>query len=216
MLFDKPSLYFIMGTENCGGKEPLVLLGEALEGGIDWFQLREKGNGALTDSALETFAKECQALCQAYSVPFIINDDVELACRIDADGVHVGQDDMNCAEVRRRIGEDKIVGVSVHSVVEAERAKVAGADYVGMGPVYGTQTKSDAKKPAGTEGIRSVSLQYPELPIVGIGGITPENAGAVWEAGASSVAVISSLAQAANIKGQIQRFRLSCKGGAPV
>lgn len=206
-MFAEPALYFIMGTLNCGGKDPLGLLEQALKGGIDAFQLREKGENVLAGEELVQFARRCHALCREYGVPFLINDDVELAMRIGADGVHVGQDDLDGAEVRRIIGEGKILGVSVHSLEEAEQAVTDGADYVGMGPVYGTKTKKDANPPAGTETIRAVTRLHPALPVIGIGGITPDNAGPVWQAGASGIAVISALAEAEDINQQIGRFK---------
>ncbi|AQQ55051.1 thiamine-phosphate diphosphorylase [Planococcus lenghuensis] len=201
-----------MGTTNAVGRDPLVILEEALIGGISHFQLREKGTAALTGKELKTFALACQKLCRRHRVPFIINDDVELACAIDADGVHVGQEDLDCASVQSRIGKDKILGVSVHSVEEAKRAVADGADYVGMGPVYGTRSKDDAKPPAGIVGIVAVKKAFPALSIVGIGGIKPENASAVYQAGAESVAVISSLAGAEDVRGQVNLFKEAYKG----
>ena len=103
-MFGNPAIYFLMGTTNAGTKEPLALLKEALQGGITHFQLREKGNGALTGDALVEFAANCKSLCGEYGVPMFINDDVELACTLEADGIHIGQDDMSCDEVRKRIG----------------------------------------------------------------------------------------------------------------
>lgn len=198
-----------MGTVNVRGKEPLVLLEQALLGGISLFQLREKGPLAIKGDELRRFALECQKLCNIHRVPFIINDDVELACMIGADGVHVGQEDMDCASVRSRIGKGKILGVSVHSMEEAKIAVEEGADYLGIGPVYETQSKHDAKAPAGVNRIMEVSRLYSEIPVVGIGGITPENARAVWRAGAAGVAVISALAEAEDVAVQINKFKAS-------
>ena len=211
-MFSKPAIYFIMGTMNAGDKEPLALLEQALLGGISHFQLREKGPTALKGEALRKFALECQRLCNIHQVPFIVNDDVELACEIGADGVHVGQEDLACASVRSRIGEGKLLGVSVHSMEEAKCAVEEGADYLGMGPVYGTRSKADAKVPSGVNKIIEVSRQYPKIPVVGIGGITPDNAGAVWGAGATGVAVISALAEAEDLEAEINRFKASMKG----
>nr|WP_033542425.1 thiamine phosphate synthase [Planococcus sp. CAU13] len=211
-LFDKPSVYFIMGTQNALGKDPLSVLEEALRGGITHFQLREKGAGALQGQDLLEFAKNCQELCRQYKVPFLINDDVDLALAIDADGIHIGQDDMDVGQARALIGKEKILGVSVHSLEEARIAIDAGADYLGMGPVYGTRSKADAKRPAGTAGIEEVISHFPEVPIFGIGGITPQNAGAVWQAGACGVAVISALSEADDIAWQIANFKNSYTG----
>ncbi|MBT2581282.1 thiamine phosphate synthase [Planococcus sp. ISL-109] len=201
-----------MGTHNAGTKEPLALLKEALEGGITHFQLREKGEGALTGAALEDFAAACKTLCTDYQVPFFVNDDVDLACTVAADGIHIGQEDMDCGAVRKRIGYSMALGVSVHSVKQANQALTCGATYLGMGPVYGTRSKADAKPAAGVNEIRKVKAQYPHVPIIGIGGIEPHNAEAVWQAGASGIAVISSIAQAEDVMGQIQRFQGSIPG----
>lgn len=211
-MFDNPAIYFLMGTPNAGTKDPLSLLEQALEGGITHFQLREKGEGALSGSALEDFAAACKTLCADYKVPFFINDDVDLACTVEADGIHIGQEDMDCGAVRKRIGYSMALGVSVHSVKEANQALTCGATYLGMGPVYGTRSKADAKPVAGVSEIRKVKAQYPHVPIIGIGGIEPHNADAVWQAGASGIAIISSIAQADDVIGQIQRFQGSIPG----
>lgn len=205
-----------MGTANSQERDPLAILEEALIGGISHFQLREKGVDALSGNELKAFALKCQLLCRKYHVPFIVNDDIGLAVELDADGVHVGQEDVDCASVRDRIGTGKIIGVSVHSVLEAELAVEAGADYVGMGPVYGTRSKDDAKLPAGVTGITAVKKRFTELPVVAIGGITPENAETVWLAGADSIAVISSLTEAEDVKWQVGRFKESYRKGAMI
>ncbi|REB08183.1 thiamine phosphate synthase [Sporosarcina sp. BI001-red] len=187
-----------MGSFNAPHGNPLKVLEQALKGGITCFQLREKGPAALQGDEKLTFAKKCQQLCKAFGVPFIVNDDVELAVLIDADGVHVGQDDLSATLVRNKIGDQKLLGVSVHSVVEATIALAAGADYIGMGPVYPTVSKSDSKPVAGTSKISEVAAIFPELKIVGIGGITPTNLDIVMKSGASGVSVISAIAAAKN------------------
>lgn len=211
--FDKPAIYFIMGSQNSGARDPLEVLEAALKGGITHFQLREKGKDALTGDALLEFALHCQQLCHNYGVPLIINDQVDLACQIGADGVHVGQDDIAASHVRNRIGKEKILGISVHSVNEAQKAIIDGADYVGMGPVFGTVSKLDAKKPSGVKEIVTVKNKFPELPILGIGGITPENARHVWESGVSGIAVISTITEAEDIAGRIAALQSICKEG---
>ena len=211
---DKPSTYFIMGSRNSGDRNPFVVLEAALEGGITHFQLREKGEGGLSGAELLKFALRCQQLCSDYKVPFIINDSVELACQIGADGVHVGQDDLGALQVRKLIGEEKVLGVSVHSLEEARKAIKDGADYVGMGPIFGTTSKADAKKPAGVDGILAVKKEFPELPVVGIGGITAENASLVWAAGVSGIAVISAITEAKDITRQVVALQASSKEGA--
>lgn len=187
-------VYFIMGSNNCT-KEPLQVLRDALEGDITIFQLREKGEGALTGEKRIDFAKELQALCKEYGVPFIVNDDVELALELDADGVHVGQDDEGITSVRKKMG-DKIIGVSTHTIEEARWAIENGADYLGVGPIFPTSTKKDTKAVQGTEGLKYFREQEITIPIVGIGGITIENTASVIEAGADGVSVISAISLA--------------------
>lgn len=181
-----------MGSTNA--EKPLSVLEAALQGGITCFQLREKGTEALVGNEKKVFAQSCQRLCALYGVPFIVNDDVDLAIEIDADGIHIGQDDAEARFVRERIGPGKVLGVSVHTIEETEAAISAGADYVGMGPVYPTISKADAKPVAGTAMIEEVTKLYPDLPIVGIGGITALNAEPVFQAGASGISVISAIA----------------------
>ncbi|ASL63194.1 TPA: thiamine phosphate synthase [Bacillus cereus] len=187
-------VYFIMGSNNCT-KDPLAVLKEALDGGVTLFQFREKGEGSLIGEDRVRFAKELQTLCKEYSVPFIVNDDVELAIELDADGVHVGQDDEGITSVREKMG-DKIIGVSAHTIEEARFAIEHGADYLGVGPIFPTSTKKDTKAVQGTKGLAYFREQGITVPIVGIGGITIENTAAVIEAGADGVSVISAISLA--------------------
>ncbi|EOP31292.1 thiamine phosphate synthase [Bacillus toyonensis] len=187
-------VYFIMGSNNCT-KDPLAILKEALDGGVTLFQFREKGEGALTGEDRVRFAKKLQALCKEYGVPFIVNDDVELAIELDADGVHVGQDDEGITSVREKMG-NKIIGVSTHTIEEAKWAIENGADYLGVGPIFPTSTKKDTKAVQGTKGLAHFREQGITVPIVGIGGITIENTATVIEAGADGVSVISAISLA--------------------
>ncbi|AEH47661.1 thiamine phosphate synthase [Parageobacillus thermoglucosidasius] len=187
-------VYFIMGSVNCK-KSPFEVLTEAIDGGITLFQFREKGSGALVGEQKYEFAKQLQAICQKRGIPFIVNDDVELALAIDADGVHIGQDDEDARIVREKIG-DKILGVSAHNLAEAQAAAAAGADYIGVGPIYPTKSKADAKQAQGPGMIRLLRDNGIDIPIVGIGGITAENASEVMNAGADGVSVISAIASA--------------------
>jgi len=187
------NLYFIMGTVNLAGRDPLYVLEEALKGGVTSFQLREKGPGALTGDELKAFALACQQLCEQYSVPFIVNDDINLAIEVGADGIHIGQEDGYISAVRDKVGPDMLIGVSTHNVAEAIAAADAGADYIGLGPVYETQSKTDTQPVIGLETIREVASLLPGLPIVAIGGISERRAGAIIKAGASGVAVISAI-----------------------
>lgn len=189
-------VYLVMGSVNCED-EPETVLEKAISGGITLFQYREKGDGALTGTERLETAVRLKKRCHAHGVPFIVNDDVNLAMKVDADGVHVGQED-ECAEtVRKRIG-NKILGVSAHDVREAEAAVRQGADYLGVGPMYWTGTKEDIREVRGPDVIREIRRFLPAFPIVGIGGITPSRVRPVMEAGADGVAVISAITRSAD------------------
>lgn len=199
------NVYFIMGTINCV-ENPLETLRKALDAGITCFQLREKGEGSLIGKEYEAFARACQKLCKTNNVPFIINDDVDLALKLDADGIHVGQDDAALATFRQQ-AKGKMVGVSVHTPLEMQAAIRAGADYVGIGPIYATQSKTDANPPAGLGFLKEMRIEHPAYPIVGIGGITEENAQNVRLAGADGVSVISVICQSANIQETVKKLK---------
>lgn len=192
------AVYFIAGTPNC--RRPIEeTLKAAIDGGITIFQFREKGKDALTGSAKKKQAIRLQAICQEANIPFIINDDIELAMDIGADGVHIGQEDETASSVRDKI-KGGIIGVSVHTMEEAKKAIADGADYVGTGPIYQTSTKTDTGPVAGTELIKAIRAQHLAIPIVGIGGITIDNAAPVILAGADGVSVISTISLASNVK----------------
>lgn len=199
-------LYFIMGSENAKQREPLVILKEALQAGITMFQFREKGPNALTGHAYEHFAHDCQKLCQQYDVPFIVNDDIELALKLKADGIHIGQDDLHISLVREKIG-DLLIGISVHTDAELQIALQYKADYVGIGPIFATRSKNDANVPSGTAFLQKVRLKYPDLPIVAIGGIDNANARTVVEAGSDGVAVISAICESNDIHNTVAHLK---------
>lgn len=190
--------YLIFGSTNCP-EQPEKVLTEAIDGGITLFQFREKGAGALTGEAKTELGQRLRSICRDFQIPFIVNDDLELAERLDADGIHIGQEDEDPAAVRARF-PDKILGVSVHTPEEAEAALRAGADYFGIGPIYPTATKEDAKPPQGFRLIKELRSKGLSLPITGIGGITPENARAVFEAGADGASVITAITRAPSAK----------------
>lgn len=167
---------------------------QAILGGATMVQFREK---ELTGAQLEQDARAVQAICRKHGVPFIMNNDVALAQKLDADGVHVGQSDLPAAEARRRLGPAKIVGVTARTVAEAQAAEAAGADYLGSGAVFGTSTKLDAKTMP-LETFRAITASV-QIPVVAIGGISAANAGALKAHGAAGLAVVSSLFGAADI-----------------
>ncbi|MFC7373134.1 thiamine phosphate synthase [Fictibacillus iocasae] len=187
-------LYFIAGAENCHNNQSIEqVVSGALRGGATLFQFREKGDTALGDQEKLQCAMRLKVLCRAYSVPLIINDDAELMVACGADGLHIGQDDGDIAEIRSLIGNEKILGVSVHSLNEAVTAVKAGADYLGIGPIYPTSSKRDAKSVLGTGVVEQIRKRFTSVPIVGVGGIRAENAKKVIAAGADGVGVISAI-----------------------
>jgi thiamine-phosphate pyrophosphorylase len=195
-LKERLKLYFVMGSPNCA-KDPAIVLQEAIQGGITAFQYREKGKGALTGQEAIYLGSELRKLCKANDVLFIVNDDVELALILNADGLHIGQEDDSLLNIRTKM-LDKIVGVSAHNVFEAEIAVRNGADYLGVGPMYTTLTKLDAREVQGPRMIREIRQSGIVIPIVGIGGITAETAEKVVESGADGVAVVSAISLAAS------------------
>lgn len=198
-------VYFIAGSANCE-KDLVSVVEEAIDGGVTLFQYREKGNGALTGDAKYKLAKRVQELCKRKNIPFIVNDDVDLALQLDADGVHIGQEDEAAASVREKIG-DKILGISVHTLEQAQKAAAQGADYFGVGPIFSTQTKEDARDAQGTALIELFKNYKIETPIVAIGGITAENTPPIIKAGADGVSVISAISQAESVYEAARRLK---------
>ena len=175
---------------------------QAILGGATMVQFREK---ELTGARLEQDARAVQAVCRKYRVPFIMNNDVALAQKLDADGVHVGQSDMPAAEARRILGPTKIVGVTARTVEQAQAAEAAGADYLGSGAVFGTSTKLDAKTMP-LETFKAIT-QSVSIPVVAIGGIRAANAGRLQSYGAAGLAVVSSLFGADDITEAAKELR---------
>lgn len=174
---------------------------EALRGGATFVQLREK---KLTGEALRAEALEIQAVCRRYGVPFVINDDVALTKEIDADGVHVGQDDMEAGDVRAILGADKIIGVSAHNVEEALRAERHGADYLGVGAAFTTSSKPEAGH-IDAETIRAI-CETVKIPVIAIGGIKEENLLRLRGNGLCGVAVISAIFAQKDIEAATRRL----------
>ena len=198
-------LYFVMGSINCK-VDPRTVLREALEGGVTLFQFREKGKGSLKDQEKINLASDLQNICNEFKVPFLVNDDIDLAVTLNADGVHIGQEDDTVQEVRKKIGANKIIGVSVHTIEEAKKAIEDGADYLGVGPIYSTNTKTDTRSVQGPDGIKIMRDADINLPIVGIGGISESNANEVMAAGADGVAVVTAISHADSCKAAAEKL----------
>ena len=167
----------------------------AIDGGAGIVQLREKH---LDHDAFLKEAKRFVALCREKGAVSIINDNVEIAARTGADGVHVGQEDLEASLARERLGPGKIIGVSAHNAAEARRAEAAGADYIGSGAAFATSTKETAA-PIGPEGLRAV-VEAVSIPVVAIGGISRENIGRLDGLGLAGIAVVSALFAAPDVE----------------
>lgn len=188
------SLYLV--TDNSENEEKfLKTIQEAILGGVSVVQIREK-----TAETLEFYnlALEVKEITAKYNVPLIINDRVDVALAIDADGVHVGQSDMPCDITRKLIGENKILGVSAATIEEAKKAEKDGADYIGTGAIFPTATKDDA--PSVTKKDLSDIANSINIPVVAIGGITIENAKELKDTGIAGLSVVSAIMSAENPK----------------
>ena len=185
------------------GKQTLYEQVEAaLKGGVTCVQLREK---ELDETVFLQEAKELCALCRRYGVPFIVNDNVDIAIACGADGIHVGQEDLAAGEVRRRVGENMILGVSVHTVEEACQAVRDGADYLGLGAVFPTNTKTDVEQMP-NETLRAI-CDAVDVPIVAIGGINRSNILRLAGSGVDGVALVSAIFSAEDIEGTCRELR---------
>ncbi|VVB72824.1 Thiamine-phosphate synthase [uncultured archaeon] len=174
---------------------------QAVACGVEVVQYRSKN--AETREMYEE-ALKLREICR--DAVFLINDRVDIALAIDADGVHLGQSDMPCRAARRLLGTEKIIGATVHNLQEALEAKEDGADYLGVSPIYQTTTKHDAGKPAGIALIEEVRRKV-DIPLIAIGGINHSNAGEVIKAGADGLCAISSVVARENVALEIKKFQ---------
>ena len=189
------------------GRPSAQIVQAALRGGVTIVQYREKAG---TTRAMIEEAREIRRLCADAGVPFIVNDRLDVALAVDADGVHVGQDDLPAAIARRLIGPGRIVGVSAGSPEEALRAQAEGADYVGASPIFATPTKPDAPPAMGIEGLRRLASAV-RIPVVAIGGVNAENAAAIVGAGAAGAAVVSAIVAAEDVEAAARAIRLAIR-----
>lgn len=179
----------------------------ALKGGVTCVQLREK---EMDETAFLQEAKDICALCHRYGVPFIVNDNVDVAIACQAAGIHVGQEDMAAGKVRRRVGDAMLLGVSVHTVEEARRAVRDGADYLGLGAVFPTSTKTDVDQMT-NETLRSI-CDAVDVPVVAIGGINRGNLLKLSGSGVDGVALVSAIFSAEDIEDTCRKLRLLAEG----
>ena len=202
-MLDRLHLCVITDVRLARGHDHVAIAEAALAGGADMIQLRDK-TGNLRD--LLPQAQTIQALCRARGAVFIVNDRVDLALAADADGAHVGQEDLPAASARRLLGPGRLMGVSTHSLAQAEAAQQVGANYIGFGPMFATGTKDTGYTPRGLEALRGIRRAV-SLPILAIGGISLENVSLVIEAGATAPAVISAVVAAPDIAAAAAAFR---------
>lgn len=181
-------LYAVTDRHWLGDRTLYDVVRESLDGGVTFLQLREKD---LDDENFYQEAVELQAMAREYGVPFVVNDNVDIAVRMDADGVHVGQSDMEAGDVRALIGPDKILGVSAQTVEQARLAEKRGADYLGVGAVFPTGSKDDADD-VSFETLKAI-CEAVSIPVVAIGGITLENTPQLAGSGICGIAVISAI-----------------------
>lgn len=199
-------LYAVTDRAWVGTKSLYEQVKEALENGVTCVQLREK---ELDESDFLKEAKQISALCKEYKVPFIVNDNVNIAIACKADGIHIGQEDMELTNVRKLVGEDMIIGVSAHTVEEAIKAQEGGADYIGIGAVFATSTKTDVDV-LSFETLRSI-CEAVDIPTVAIGGIKKDNICKLKGSGIDGVAVVSAIFAAKDIATATKELLLEVK-----
>lgn len=201
-------LYCLTAEEHSGGRDNIQVVQAMIGAGIKVIQYREK------DKTLLQKYRECLQIAQmtkAAGVTFIVNDDIELAKLVQADGVHIGQDDLPLEKVRQLVGEEMIIGLSTHSPNQAQEAVKKGADYIGVGPIFKTFTKKDVCEPVGLEYLDYVAANI-DIPFVAIGGIKEHNLHEVVSRGASCIALVTEIVGAENIAGKIENLRQKLKG----
>ena len=205
MKCDKKDLLLYAVTDRAwlNGETLYSQVEKALKGGATFVQLREK---ELDEAAFLEEAREIKALCRRYQVPFVINDNVDVALAMDADGVHVGQSDMEAGDVRAKLGPDKLIGVSAQTVEQALWAQERGADYLGVGAVFPTGSKADAVE-VPHEVVKAI-CEAVQIPVIAIGGITKENVKELSGKGLCGIAVISAIFAQPDIEAAARELRI--------
>jgi thiamine-phosphate pyrophosphorylase len=199
----KAQLYLVTGQELSKGRPTPKVAEEALKGGVDILQMREY---SLNDSELLKTGQKLRELTRKYNALFIVNNRPDIARLLDADGVHIGQDDLPIAEARKIIGTGKMVGVSTHAVDQMRKAIAEGADYIGVGPIFATPTKS-GRKAVTIEYVRKVASMDPPVPFFAVGGINFSTLPEVLEAGAWRVAIVRAIMGAEDPEETAGRFK---------
>lgn len=206
-LSDQLRLYLVAGTPDAPGGL-LETIEAALKGGVTAVQLREKSG---TDREILATADRVRDLCLEHSAAFFLNDRLDLALATSADGVHLGVDDLPIPAARRIAGPDFAIGFSPENDLGARSARIEGGTYLGVGPIFGTATKSDAGPAIGLSALKR-RIEISGLPVIGIGGITAENAGSIVRAGACGVAVMSAVLRATDPEQAARALREAVDG----
>ncbi len=196
----------IIDKKACGNRDPAYVAEEAIAGGADIIQLRDKESSA---SGILKTGRRVRDLTRLGKIPFIINDRVDIAVALDADGVHLGQDDLTIEIARSILGKRRLVGLSTHSLSQALEAQDSGADYIGVGPIFSTPTKPDYSA-VGIELIREVKDKV-KIPFVAIGGIDESNIDEVLAAGAKRIAVVRAVCGADDARRAAERLKEKLK-----
>ena len=199
-------LYAVTDRSWLNGETLYSQVEKALEGGVTFVQLREKN---LDEKQFLEEAKNMKELCGRYHVPFVINDNVDIALAVDADGVHVGQSDMEAGDVRAKLGPDKIIGVSARTVEQALLAEQRGADYLGVGAVFHTDSKADAAE-VSHETLKAI-CEAVHIPVIAIGGISKKNVLELSGTGICGIAVISAIFAQKDIKNAAEELKALTK-----
>lgn len=202
--------YFVAGTQdlNFSTEQLLTKLDEALAAGITAFQFREKGQSKLDKEQRINLGIKIKQLCQKYRVPLFIDDDVELAKKINADGIHVGQKDMRIEQVLREVGNKMIIGYSCNTLEQVAHANELAVDYIGVGPVFPTDSKADADPAIGIMGLSKI-VKNSSHPVVAIGGINKKNLNEVVQTGCAGIAAISYFTQNNNLMKTVEELRVN-------
>lgn len=196
------TLYLVTNRELMSSKTIEKSVKEAIKGGCTIVQLREKD---ISSKEFYDIAKSLRKITKKHKVPFIINDRVDIALAVNADGIHVGQSDLSLKNVRKLIGKDKIIGISCGNLEEAKKAYKNGADYLGVGAIFPTNTKKDAKD-VGIDGLKEIINNIP-LPIVAIGGINKENIEKLRDINLAGVALVSAIISQKDVKNSAKNIK---------
>ncbi|MDR1124481.1 MAG: thiamine phosphate synthase [Deltaproteobacteria bacterium] len=208
-IYPETDIYAILDLNLSRGRSNVEITKRLLEAEVKIIQYREK------DRKLGVMLEECRAireLTRAAGATFIVNDFTDIALLADADGIHVGQEDIPLPELRKLVGPERIIGLSTHSPEQARAAVAAGADYIGVGPIFHTNTKKDAVDPVGFEYLDYVAKNI-KLPFAAIGGIKEHNIGAVAAHGARCCCIISAIVGADDVAGAVRNLRRAMREG---